>query len=86
MKAYFHTLGCKVNQYETQEMSENLSVNGIFRADSPENADIIVVNSCTVTQESTRKTKRRSEGKKLNPTQQSCGLPALANGRGRRLA
>lgn len=68
MKAYFHTLGCKVNQYETQEMSENLSVNGIFRADSPENADIIVVNSCTVTQESTRKTKQAVRRlKKLNP-------------------
>ena len=58
MKAYFYTLGCKVNQYETQEISETLSANGIFRASSPEDADIIVVNSCTVTQESTRKTKQ----------------------------
>lgn len=68
MKAFFYTLGCKVNQYETQEISETLSANGIFRASSPEDADIIVVNSCTVTQESTRKTKQAVRRfKKQNP-------------------
>ncbi len=28
MKVFFHTLGCKVNQYETQEMREQLKKNG----------------------------------------------------------
>ncbi len=28
MKVFFHTLGCKVNQYETQEMREQLNING----------------------------------------------------------
>ena len=78
MKAYFYTLGCKVNQYETQEISETLSANGIFRGKFPEDADIIVVNSCTVTQESTRKTKQavRRFKAKSQRCPRSDGLPA----------
>ncbi|MBU1862183.1 MAG: tRNA (N(6)-L-threonylcarbamoyladenosine(37)-C(2))-methylthiotransferase MtaB [Candidatus Omnitrophica bacterium] len=52
---YFKTLGCKVNQYETQGMRESLIRNGFSEMDRPEEADYCVVNSCTVTHHSDRK-------------------------------
>ena len=58
MKVFFHTLGCKVNQYETQEMREQLTKN-IYEITEDENvADIFIINSCTVTSESDRKTRQ----------------------------
>ena len=58
MKVFFHTLGCKVNQYETQEMREQLNKNGYEITEDEGVADIFVVNSCTVTSESDRKTRQ----------------------------
>lgn len=58
MKAAIYTLGCKVNQYESQEMTEMLNKNGYLVVDSKETADIYIVNSCTVTAESNRKTRQ----------------------------
>ena len=58
MKVFFHTLGCKVNQYETQEMREQLNKNGYEVTEDESVADIFVVNSCTVTSESDRKTRQ----------------------------
>lgn len=58
MKAAIFTLGCKVNQYESQEMTEMLNKNGYLVVDSKESADIYIVNSCTVTAESNRKTRQ----------------------------
>ncbi len=58
MKAAFFTLGCKVNQYETQEMCEQLKKNGYGIVDSKSEADVYIVNSCTVTAESNRKTRQ----------------------------
>ncbi len=58
MKVFFHTLGCKVNQYETQEMREQLKKNGYEITDDENTADIFVINSCTVTSESDRKTRQ----------------------------
>lgn len=58
MKVFFHTLGCKVNQYETQEMREQLNKNGYEITEDESIADIFVVNSCTVTSESDRKTRQ----------------------------
>lgn len=43
------TLGCKVNQYESQAMSELLKRNGFMQSDSKDNADITIINTCTVT-------------------------------------
>ena len=56
--AYFHTLGCKVNQYETEALAELFSGAGYGIADAPAGADVIVVNSCTVTAEADRKTRQ----------------------------
>lgn len=68
MKVYFYTLGCKVNQYETQEMSEILEKNGHTIIYNAAQADVAVVNSCTVTAESVRKTRQTIRKlKKQNP-------------------
>jgi threonylcarbamoyladenosine tRNA methylthiotransferase MtaB len=45
------TLGCKVNQYETQYVKETLEANGYREAAADEPADLCVVNTCTVTAE-----------------------------------
>ncbi len=68
MKVYFYTLGCKVNQYETQEMSELLEKKGYTIIYNATDADVAVVNSCTVTAESVRKTRQTIRKlKKQNP-------------------
>ena len=68
MKAAFHTLGCKVNQYESQAMAQSLEKQGFIIVDPAENADIYIVNSCTVTAESDRKTRQAvRKFKKLHP-------------------
>lgn len=66
MKAAIYTLGCKVNQYESQEMTEMLNKNGYLVVDVKEDADVYIVNSCTVTAESNRKT--RNMARKLKTT------------------
>ncbi len=69
MKVYFYTLGCKVNQYDSQEMSEIFIKENHIITNSPEDADVIVVNSCTVTAESVRKTRQTVRRlKKNNPS------------------
>lgn len=68
MKAAFHTLGCKVNQYESQAMAQSLEKQGFTIVDSSEEADVYVINSCTVTAESDRKTRQAvRKFKKLHP-------------------
>lgn len=58
MNAAFYTLGCKVNQYETEEMTEQLKKDGYIIVPSSAKADVYIINSCTVTAESTRKTRQ----------------------------
>ncbi len=68
MKVYFYTLGCKVNQYETQEMTELFEKAGHTIIYKSLGADICVINSCTVTAESVRKTRQTIRRlKKQNP-------------------
>ena len=58
MLVAFHTLGCKVNQYETQAMRRQLETAGYDTTEFvPDQtiADVLVINSCTVTGESDRK-------------------------------
>ncbi len=54
----FYTLGCKVNQYETQTMRELLLSKGFTAAKDNETPDVFIINSCTVTAESDRKTRQ----------------------------
>ncbi len=58
MLIFFHTLGCKVNQYETQSMRELFQGSGHCITENAKDADIIILNSCTVTAESDRKTRQ----------------------------
>lgn len=56
---YFYTLGCRVNQYETDAVREQFIENGFSMAKCPEEADIVVVNTCTVTGEADRKSRQQ---------------------------
>ncbi len=68
MKAAFYTLGCKVNQYESQAMAQALESKGFEIVDHAEKADVYIINSCTVTAESDRKTRQTVRRfKKNNP-------------------
>lgn len=52
------TLGCKVNQYETQLVKETLEANGYREAGDAEAADLCIVNTCTVTMEGDAKSRQ----------------------------
>jgi threonylcarbamoyladenosine tRNA methylthiotransferase MtaB len=56
-KIAFHTLGCKVNQVETEGLIEDFISRGYELADFDDKADIYVINSCTVTHVSDRKSR-----------------------------
>ncbi len=63
----FHTLGCKVNQYETEAMEELFEKNGYSIIDQDEAADVYVINTCTVTNLSDRKSRQFiRKAKKIN--------------------
>lgn len=66
-KVAFYTLGCKVNQYETEAMSELFEKNGYTVCDFEDYADIYVINTCTVTSMSDRKSRQIiRRAKKMN--------------------
>ena len=58
MKIAFHTLGCKVNQYETQILKEKFIKKGYKLSEDGEISDIYVINTCTVTALSNKKSKQ----------------------------
>ena len=57
IKYIITTLGCKVNQYETQAMEAILQADGHEPASPGELADAVIVNTCAVTAESGRKSR-----------------------------
>ena len=64
----FATLGCKVNQYETEAISEQFKSKGYEICDYDSYADIYVINTCTVTSMSDRKSRQIiRRAKKTNP-------------------
>ena len=68
MKFSFYTLGCKVNQYETQAMQQMLLSHGHTLGEFDEPCDGYIVNSCTVTAVSDKKTRNAiRRARKLNP-------------------
>lgn len=46
---YVATLGCKINQYESESIAEAWRAKGLAEAESPAGADVLLVNSCAVT-------------------------------------
>ena len=68
MKAAFYTLGCKVNQYETEYMAETLKNAGFEIVSPSEQADYYIINSCTVTSTADQKTRQNvRKFKRLHP-------------------
>lgn len=49
MRVYYHTFGCKANQYDTERMRQEAEARGARTADALDEADVVVVNTCTVT-------------------------------------
>ena len=67
-KAGFYTLGCKVNQYETEAMAELFKDSGYEIGDFNEINDIYVINTCSVTNMGDRKSRQIiRRAKKTNP-------------------
>lgn len=67
-KAAFMTLGCKVNQYETDAMEELLSGAGYEIVDFKDVADVYIVNTCSVTNMADRKSRQMlRRARKNNP-------------------
>ena len=58
MRVAFHTLGCKVNQYETEAMKEAFTGRGAEIVAEDEPADVYIVNTCTVTNIADRKSRQ----------------------------
>lgn len=68
MKVAFLTLGCKVNQYETNGMTQEFKNSGYEIVEFDEKADIYIINTCTVTNMSDRKSRQFLRQAKKNNT------------------
>jgi len=58
VNVYFHTFGCRANQYDTDVVRQAFSDGGATVVDDPAQADLAIINSCTVTHESEVKLRR----------------------------
>ena len=68
MKVAFHTLGCKVNHYETEAIKEAFVSRGAEAVGEEEFADVYIINTCTVTNIADRKSRQFiRRAKKVNP-------------------
>ncbi|MBR3306231.1 MAG: tRNA (N(6)-L-threonylcarbamoyladenosine(37)-C(2))-methylthiotransferase MtaB [Lachnospiraceae bacterium] len=67
-RAALHNLGCKVNQYENELMCQRLMEAGYEITDFPGPAELVVINTCTVTNIADRKSRQMiHKARKLNP-------------------
>ena len=68
MKVAFHTLGCKVNHYETEAIKEAFVSRGAEIVGEEDPADVYVINTCTVTNIADRKSRQFiRRARKTNP-------------------
>lgn len=58
MKVYYHTFGCKANQYDTERMRQEAEARGLVTVDVRDDADVCVVNTCTVTNQADAQARR----------------------------
>ena len=58
VNVFFHTFGCKANQYDTDVMRKAFADRGATLVEDPAQADVAVINSCTVTAASEQKLRR----------------------------
>ncbi len=55
MKFYIETFGCQMNEHDTEKMAALLRVDGFEHAESAQDADVVVVNTCCVRQKAEQK-------------------------------
>ena len=68
MRIAIYTLGCKVTQYETQAMEQELAARGHQLVDFEQPADAYIINTCSVTAVSDKKSRQMiRRAKKMNP-------------------
>ena len=68
MKVAFQTLGCRVNSYESEAMTEKFKKEGYEVVDFNDKADVYVINTCTVTNMGDKKSRQAiNKAKKSNP-------------------
>ena len=82
MKFNIITLGCKVNAYESNYISESLENNGFLFCEDLKDADIIIINTCTVTDTSDKKslkTVRRARRENPHAILVVCGCSSQNN-------
>jgi threonylcarbamoyladenosine tRNA methylthiotransferase MtaB len=58
MRVYFHTFGCKTNQYDTERMRQEAESHGAVAVPAWVDADVCVVNTCTVTNQADAEARR----------------------------
>ena len=76
MKVAIYTLGCKVNQYETQAMEQELTAQGHELVDFEDAADAYIINTCSVTAVSDKKSRqmiRRAKKRSPHAVVAACG-------------
>ena len=79
MKYYIYTLGCKVNSYESEVIAEHFNNADFSLAGEPKDANVIVVNTCTVTNQAdskSRKTIRQARRENSEACLIVCGCSA----------
>ena len=68
MKFNVQTLGCKVNAYESELIKEMFINAGFIEANKMNNADVIIVNTCTVTNQADAKSRKTiRQARRENP-------------------
>ncbi|WP_456401967.1 tRNA (N(6)-L-threonylcarbamoyladenosine(37)-C(2))-methylthiotransferase MtaB [Persephonella sp.] len=64
----FYTLGCRMNQFETSALEERFEKEGYILKDFKDKADIYVINTCTVTNDADRTSRKTiRQAKRRNP-------------------
>ena len=58
MRVHLKTLGCRLNEAELESWSRDFQEQGIRPSGSPDDADLIVVNTCAVTEEAVKKSRK----------------------------
>ena len=58
MRVHYHTFGCKANQYDTERMRQEIEARGGGTAESRSDADLFVINTCTVTNQADAEARR----------------------------
>lgn len=68
MKFAFHTLGCKLNFSESSTIAHQLALRGHTKVEQPQDADLLIVNTCSVTDSADRKCRQAiTKLHRLNP-------------------